>query len=118
MDKYVMGYLGTSSIIGIEDVIKIEDVEEFGQYQHRVQCITKEAEVMYLLKKDFMALKNQQNVWSMMTKMQKRQKDTMQKYKDKTDNARKHISNNITKIFNNIPQLNLDKVDINSLNSS
>ena len=36
MDKYVLGYIGQSSIIGVEDVIRIEDIDEFSQYQCRV----------------------------------------------------------------------------------
>lgn len=69
-DKYIISYIGESSLIGIEDVIKNEDVDTFTQYTSTVQCISR-AEVMYLSKKDFMALKNQTNVWNFMLELQK-----------------------------------------------
>lgn len=85
IDRYVISYVGQSSIIGIDDVRTPEDPDQFSTYSYKVQCITKEAEVMFLYKKDFMALKNQTNVWNYMLKMQEKNQASVNRHIAKTN---------------------------------
>ena len=64
VDKHVIAYVGKGNIIGIDDVRKPEEPDEFDTYKTSVKCITKEAELMFLYKKDFMVLKQQQTTWN------------------------------------------------------
>lgn len=57
IEKHVIAYIGEKNIIGVDDVRFPEEVDEFGKYSTTVKCISKEANLMFLYKKDFMVLK-------------------------------------------------------------
>lgn len=72
---------------------------------------------MFLYKKDFMALKNQTNVWNYMLKMQEKNQASVNRHIAKTNQARKYISDNISRAIP--PQLlDKEKLDVQSVAST
>lgn len=102
IDKFTIAYVGESNIIGIEDVRHPEDAEQFGTYKSQVKCISKEASLMYLHKKDFMALKQQATTWDQLLSHQKQTKADLERNIKLGQKAKKKISDDITSAF--VPQ--------------
>lgn len=94
VEKHVIAYIGEKNMIGVDDVRHPEEVEEFGKYSTTVKCISKEAHLMFLYKKDFMVLKQQSTTWSILAQLQDKTQKNVEQYIKKTQKARAFIDNN------------------------